>query len=55
MWSPWLTRFRYGNHNPKHDEASPSITKLYLRENKIGDGGARALAEAVNAILVNRF
>ena len=55
MWSPWLTRFRYGDHSPKHDEASPSITKLYLAGNKIGDDGARALAEAVKAILVNRF
>ena len=50
MWSPWLTRFRYGNHSPKHDEASPSITELYLDLNKIGDDGARALAEAVKAI-----
>ena len=55
MWSPWLTRFRYGDHSPKHDEASPSITTLFLRVNKIGDDGARALAEAVKAILVNRF
>ena len=53
MWSPWLTRFRYGDDSPKHDEASPSITTLWLYDNKIGDDGARALAEAVKAILVN--
>ena len=55
MWSPWLTRFRYGDHSPKHDEASPSITTLFLYNNKIGDDGARALAEAVKAILVRWF
>ena len=51
IWSPWLTRFRYGDRSPKHDKASPSITEFYLFENKIGDDGARALADAVKAIL----
>ena len=55
IWSPWLTRFRYGDRSPKHDQASRSITELYLRENKIRDDGARALADAVKAILVRWF
>ena len=42
IWSPWLTRFRYGDHSLKHDKASQSITKLNLKKNQIGDDGARA-------------
>ena len=52
IWSPWLTRFRYCDRSPKHDKASPSIAILNLNENQIGDDGARALADAVKAILV---
>ena len=52
IWSPWLTRFRYCDRSPKHDKASRSITELNLDENQIGDDGARALADAVKAILV---
>ena len=55
IWSLWLTRFRYGDRSPKHDKASASITVLYLQENQIGDDGARALADAVKAILVRWF
>ena len=55
LWSPWLTRFRYCDRSPKHDKASRSITGLYLNENQIGDDGARALADAVKAILVRWF
>ena len=52
IWSPWLTRFRYCDRSPKHDKASPSIAILNLNENQISDDGARALADAVKAILV---
>ena len=55
IWSPWLTRFRCGDSSPKHDKASRSITELYLFKNQIGDDGARALADAVKAILVRWF
>ena len=55
IWSPWLTRFRCGERSIKHDKASRSITELLLWNNKIGDDGARALADAVKAILVNWF
>ena len=53
--SPWLTRFRYGDRSQEHVKASPSITELYLQKNQIGDDGARALADAVKAILVIWF
>ena len=55
IWSLWLTRFGYGDRSPKHDKASPTITWLDLREIQIGDDGARALADAVKAILVRCF
>ena len=50
--SPWLTRFMYDDRSPRHDKASRSITELFLYRNQIGDDGARALADAVKAILV---
>ena len=55
IWSLWLTSFRHGVRTSKHDEASHSITELSLNENEIGDDGARALADAVKAILVRWF
>ena len=55
IWSPWLTRFKYGDRSPKHDKASRSITELNLYNNNQGDDGARALADAVKAILVRWF
>ena len=31
IWSLWLTSFRHSVHTSKHDEASQSITSLYLQ------------------------
>ena len=38
-----------------YHKANATITKMYLHENKIGDGGAIALAASLKATLVMRF
>ena len=50
-----LTRFRLCDRHCEHYQANTSITTLYLYNNKIGDGGATALAEALKATLVEMF
>ena len=52
IWSPC---FKHDDHGSKHDKASQSITLIYLGNNQIGDDGAKALADAVKAILVRWF
>ena len=55
IFSLWLTIFRHSVRTSNHDEASQSITTLNFFDNEIGDDGARALADAVKAILVRWF
>ena len=47
-----LTRFWLCDRYCEHYKANTSITTLNLRDNKIGDDGASALAVALKATLV---
>ena len=48
-------KLRCGVRTSKHDKACQSITKLELEDNQVGDDGAKALADAVKALLVKLF
>ena len=43
---------RRGSHSREYHQANRTITKLDLSNNQIGDAGATALAQALQAMLV---
>ena len=47
-------RARCGDHRLKYHQENRSLTVLYLQENRIGNEGASALAQALQATLVMR-
>ena len=55
IWSPWLTNSGVVSAHQNTTRPANRSPKLYLCENQVGDDGAKALADAVKAILVRLF